>query len=73
MRFHLAVFSVALTIPLATVRSGAPLIFNEFVSGSSINAVEGQNETIGFAYAGNKFVGSVYLTGRTTISCTPLI
>jgi hypothetical protein len=37
-----------------------PLTFSTFVSGPSISAVEGQNATIGFAYAGNKFVGSVY-------------
>lgn len=34
--------------------------FTTFVSGSDINAVEGQNQTIGFAYAGDRFVGSVY-------------
>jgi hypothetical protein len=36
------------------------VIFSTFVSGPSIAAVEGQNATIAFNYAGNEFVGSVY-------------
>jgi hypothetical protein len=38
----------------------APLSFGTFVTSANISAVEGQNQTIGFAYAGDKFVGSVY-------------
>lgn len=34
--------------------------FSTFVSASDSSAAEGQNATIGFSYAGNKFVGSVY-------------
>jgi len=34
--------------------------FTTFVPSSSIAAVEGQNNTIAFNFAGNKFVGSVY-------------
>jgi len=34
--------------------------FQTFVTGSSIAAMEGQNNTIAFNFAGNKFVGSVY-------------
>jgi len=41
------------------LHAGTPT-FSTFVSSSSINAVEGQNQTIAFTYAGNKFVGSVY-------------
>jgi hypothetical protein len=41
------------------LHAGTPT-FNTFVSSSSINAVETQNQTIAFTYAGNKFVGSVY-------------
>lgn len=48
--------------------SGRPatggVIFNTFVSGSSISAVEGQQNAIAFNYAGNKFVGSVYFGGN---------
>jgi len=52
-----ALLAVALfTAPAAA----APLSFGDFVTSAAINAVEGQNQTIGFAYAGNKFVGSVY-------------
>ncbi len=38
--------------------------FSTFVSGAAINAVEGQHNTIAFTYAGNKFVGSVYVGGN---------
>lgn len=38
----------------------APLSFGEFVTTSSLNTTLGNNATIGFAYAGDKFVGSVY-------------
>jgi len=48
-------------VALAAAASPAHAItFNTFVSGSDINAVLGNNATIGFAYAGDKFVGSVY-------------
>ncbi len=40
---------------------GATITFNTFVSSAAISAVEGQNATIGFTYAGDKFVGSVYV------------
>ncbi len=38
----------------------SPINFSTFVSGADIAAAEGQNSTIAFNYAGNKFVGSVY-------------
>jgi PEP-CTERM motif len=38
----------------------ASVTFTTFVPSGSIFGVEGQNNTIGFTYAGNKFVGSVY-------------
>lgn len=40
--------------------SARAVTFNTFVTGPSIAAVLGGNSTIGFAYAGAKFVGSVY-------------
>ena len=58
MRFNPAVSAVALS--LTCLSSHAAITFNTFVSGPSISAVVGGNSTIGFAYAGNKFVGSVY-------------
>ncbi len=36
------------------------VVFDPFVTGADINSALGQNNTIGFAFAGNKFVGSVY-------------
>jgi hypothetical protein len=50
----------ALFACLGVTSFAATITFNTFVSGSAINAVEGQNNTIGFTYAGDKFVGSVY-------------
>lgn len=40
--------------------SAQAITFSTFVTGPSIAAAVGDNSTIGFAYAGNKFVGSVY-------------
>jgi hypothetical protein len=40
--------------------AAASIIFNTFVSSTEINTTLSNNATIGFAYAGNKFVGSVY-------------
>jgi hypothetical protein len=45
----------------AQVAPAEAITFTTFVTGAQISAVEGQNQTIGFNYAGNKFVGSVYL------------
>lgn len=50
---------IAAGLLLAEAALGGPT-FSTFVSSSDIAAVEGQNQTIGFAYAGDKFVGSVY-------------
>jgi hypothetical protein len=38
----------------------APLSFGEFVTTSSLNTTLSNTQTIGFTYAGDKFVGSVY-------------
>ena len=53
-------FAVAVLCASSIGANAATISFNTFVSSSSINAVEGQNNTIGVTYAGNKFVGSVY-------------
>ena len=61
MRLSPGICGALLTLTIcAAPAHGAPLSFGTFVTSSSISAVEGQNATIGFAYAGNKFVGSVY-------------
>ncbi|MDQ6627994.1 MAG: PEP-CTERM sorting domain-containing protein [Pseudomonadota bacterium] len=44
----------------AGISSAQAITFNTFVTAPSIAAAVGGNSTIGFAYAGNKFVGSVY-------------
>ena len=44
----------------AAPAQAAGITFTPFVTSSDINAALGQTNTIGFNYAGNKFVGSVY-------------
>lgn len=51
--------ALALLVPAGAFASG--LTFSTFVSSGDISAAEGQNQTIAFTYAGNKFVGSVYI------------
>lgn len=54
-------FAAAATLAMAVAMPAqAALTFSTFVSAGAINSVLGNNATIGFAYAGNKFVGSVY-------------
>src|SRR5579859_3654836 len=62
MRSHLTIISLALSLPiaLATVPAQAQLSFSTFVNSTDLSTTLGNNATIGFAYAGNKFVGSVY-------------
>ncbi|HEV2362725.1 MAG TPA: PEPxxWA-CTERM sorting domain-containing protein [Caulobacteraceae bacterium] len=60
--------ALAVTTVLAGAALAAPaaasVTFTTFVSASAISTVEGQDNTIGFNYAGNKFVGSVYFGGN---------
>lgn len=60
MRFQSVVPAVALGLVAWAAPAHATPTFNTFVTGPSIAAAVGGNSTIGFAYAGNKFVGSVY-------------
>jgi len=61
MRIHHAFCALAVGAALALPTHAAPLVFNPFVSGTSLSTLlAGNNDTIGFAYAGDKFVGSVY-------------
>lgn len=59
MKHPVAALAAAIGI-CAAGGAQAAIIFNTFVSGASISTVEGQNQTIAFNYAGDKFVGSVY-------------
>jgi hypothetical protein len=45
---------------LATLPAQAQISFNTFVQGGDLQAALSNNATIGFSYAGDKFVGSVY-------------
>lgn len=57
-------FAAALFAVISINAKADIITFSPFVSSASINAVEGQNNTIAFTYAGNKFVGSVYYGGN---------
>lgn len=52
--------TAVLVFVLPVCTTAASISFSTFVSGADLNTVEGQTNTIGFTYAGNKFVGSVY-------------
>lgn len=60
MRFKQTILALALTLTFAGPPARAAVLFNPFVSSGDLSSVLGNNATIGFAYAGNKFVGSVY-------------
>ncbi len=51
---------VILTLGLCLRASADTISFTTFVSSSSINAVMSSTQVIGYTYAGNKFVGSLY-------------
>ena len=59
MKIRSIVTVSAMTL-VALASSAQALTFNTFVSGSSLSSVMNNNATVGFAYAGDKFVGSVY-------------
>jgi hypothetical protein len=62
MRSRLALHSAtfAALAAFAFAAHASPLSFGDFVTSSSLNSTLGNNATIGFTYAGDKFVGSVY-------------
>jgi hypothetical protein len=61
MRFKLAALSIALAAPLAgALPAHAAVTFSTFVTSGDLSAALSNNATIGFAYGGDKFVGSVY-------------
>ncbi len=60
-----AIFTFVGATCLALAGSGfAAPTFNPFVTGASLNAAVGEQDAIGFAYAGNKFVGSTYFNNQ---------
>ena len=60
MRFPLSTSAALLSLAAWAAPAHAGLLFSDFVTTSDLDAALGQNATIGFAYAGDKFVGSVY-------------
>lgn len=60
MRKAALLAGVVLFVGLATVWADDSIIFNTFVSNSSINGLTGNTQVIGYTYVGNKFVGSLY-------------
>ena len=59
---HIFILSLCISLLQPMVASATSIIFNPFVQQSGINTAlsPGDTAVIGFAYAGNKFVGSVY-------------
>jgi hypothetical protein len=59
---HRFLVSLCMFLALPLTASAGPITFNTFVLQSGINAAltPGDSAVIGFAFAGNKFVGSVY-------------
>ena len=60
MQMKIKLSAVAVALAGAAGAAGAAPTFSTFVSSSDLDAVLGNHATIGFAYAGDKFVGSVY-------------
>lgn len=58
---HISILlGVSSILAIAAAPANAAITFNTFVSSSDLSSVLSNNSTIGFAYAGDKFVGSVY-------------
>jgi hypothetical protein len=53
-------FVGSVLLSLTSAGAWSQVSFSTFVSNANINAAESQSGVIGIAYAGNKFVGSVY-------------
>jgi len=60
MRFRLAASAAAFAFAAFAAPAHAALSFDTFVSSGQLSGLLGNNATIGFAYAGDRFVGSVY-------------
>jgi len=55
---------LAAALGLLMAANATALTFDTFVSSSSLTGATGNNDAIGFAYAGNKFVGSIYFNNQ---------
>jgi PEP-CTERM motif len=55
---------LAASLALLVAGRASALSFDTFVSSSSLVAATGNDDAIGFAYAGNKFVGSIYYNNQ---------
>jgi WD40 repeat protein len=55
-----SLLALALLCAVSIAANANTVSFTTFVAGSDIASLEGQQNTIAFTYAGNKFVGSVY-------------
>jgi len=60
MRSRFIASAVVVALETLAAPASAALTFAPFVTSSQISGLLGQNQTIGFAYAGDRFVGSVY-------------
>ncbi len=60
MNLRHSLAALAATAAVCAAPAAQAITFSPFVSTTDLNAVLSNNATIGFAYAGNKFVGSVY-------------
>ena len=57
---NVTIFSVLIGLSVSMSAVATPITFSTFVQQSDLSTVLSNSSTIGFAYAGNKFVGSVY-------------
>jgi hypothetical protein len=60
MRFRLAACASAFVLVTLSAPVSAAITFSTFVSSADLSGLLSNNATIGFAYAGDRFVGSVY-------------
>jgi len=60
MKTKLKLCAIGLATASLSGAAMASISFSSFVSGSDLSSTLGNQATIGFAYAGDKFVGSVY-------------
>ena len=63
MRIKLALIVGSICLALAQ-SALASVTFNPFVTSAALSGAVGHNDAIGFAYAGNKFVGSTYFNNQ---------
>ena len=59
-----ALFAGIFCVLIAVAQPASAITFNTFVSEAELTAAEGSSAAIGFAYAGDKFVGSIYFNNQ---------